>query len=523
MEMQAASAIASIPFLMLGCAASSSTIAMSMLALPADQGLPLPMARIFPFRALRYNPSLVRVEDCVTQPYDKITPSMQEGYYARSPYNLVRIILGLPELFDSPGVNDVYTRAARDFHDWREAGVLAREPEPCLFAYSQRFTPPGSPLNNSQVEVERRGLIALGAVSPYSEGIVFRHEQTHTKARTDRMNLLRSTRAHFGQIFMLYSDPAKTVESLIFPSEGDQAIPEIEVRDESGVLHRVWKISDPAIINMVQGALGDKKLIIADGHHRYETALAYAAEKSGEKLAENLTGKASLKGRLGSTQEPVCPEAAVMMTLVNMDGEGLAILPTHRVVHGLASFDDAAFQADAAVLFSRVEPLALNPRNTEALLEALAHATAQAGPDTTVMLGVSARQVLVLTMDRTARDHALAQLSERQRQLDMVVLHQGVLTDLLGISADAVRAGEHVTYAREAADALAPVLRGDAQIAFLVNPVTLAQLRENTFAGEVMPQKSTDFYPKLLSGLTIYALDEKAEAEEAAAARKGVR
>ncbi len=456
------------------------------------------MARIFPFRALRYNPLLVHVEDCVTQPYDKITPSMQGGYYARSPYNLVRIILGLPELFDSPGVNDVYTRAARDFHDWRESGVLAREAEPCLFAYSQRFIPPGS-----KQEVERRGLIALGAVSPYSEGIVFRHEQTHTRARADRMNLLRSTRAHFGQIFMLYSDPAKTVESLIFPSAGNQAVPEIEVRDEFGVLHRVWRISDPATINMVQGALGDKKLIIADGHHRYETALAYAAEKTEE-------APASIKGRLGSAQEPAYPEAAVMMTLVNMDGEGLAILPTHRVVHGLASFDDATFRAAAAALFSRVEPLALNPGNTEALLAALAHTTMQAGPDATVMLAVLAGQVLALTMDRAARDRALAGVSERQRQLDMVVLHEGVLAGMLGISAEAVRAGEHITYAREAADALAPVLRGDAQIAFLVNPVTLPQLRENTFAGEVMPQKSTDFYPKLLSGLTIYALDEKA-------------
>ena len=232
------------------------------------------MARIYPFRALRYNPSLVRVDACVTQPYDKITPSMQAGYYARSPYNLVRIILGLPELFDEPGVHDVYTRAAAEFSAWRKAGVLAQESEPCLFAYAQRFTPPGA-----SEPVERRGLIALGAVSPYAEGIVFRHEQTHTKARTDRLQLLRATRAHFGQIFMLYSDPARSVESLVFSPKYTETgqggpVPDIEVLDDFGVLHRVWTISDQATINMVQGALGDKKLIIADGHHRYETALA---------------------------------------------------------------------------------------------------------------------------------------------------------------------------------------------------------------------------------------------------------
>ncbi len=450
------------------------------------------MARIFPFRALRYNPSLVRVQDCVTQPYDKITPSMQAGYYARSPFNLVRVILGLPELFDEPGVNDVYTRAAAELHAWREAGVLAQEGEPCIFAYSQRFTAPGT-----SAPVERRGLIALGAVSPYAEGVVFRHEQTHTRARTDRLELLRATRAHFGQIFMLYSDPARSVESLIFPEKSKIGpVPEIEVLDDFGVLHRVWTIADPATINMVQGALGDKKLIIADGHHRYETALAYAEEQRPE-MAPNR----------GSAWKPSYPEVAVMMTLVNMDGDGLSILPTHRIVRGLAAFSLDRFAEAARQLFFSVAELPVDTRNSEQLGEALAEQTRAAGPGATAMLAVEAGRVLALTMNRAARDRALPQVPERRRQLDMVVLHDLVLGQLLGVSAEAVRAGEHISYAREIADAVGPVLRGEAQAAFLVNPVTLAQLRENTFAGEVMPQKSTDFYPKLLSGLTIYALD----------------
>ncbi len=453
------------------------------------------MARIFPFQALRYNPSLVRVEDCVTQPYDKITPSMQQAYYARSPYNLVRIILGLPELFDEPGVNDVYTRAARDFRDWRAEGVLAQESEPCLFAYSQRFVPPGSLTGEA---VERRGLIALGAVSPYSEGVVFRHEQTHTRARTDRLNLLRATRAHFGQIFMLYSDPAQMVESLIFPPPGRAgSVPEIELTDEFGVLHRVWKVSDPATINMVQGALGDKKLIIADGHHRYETALAYAAEQVPE-FGRQLPG---------GIEQPAFPEAAVMMTLVNMDGQGLQILPTHRVVHGLAPLGAGKFASRAAEVFTDVERLPIDPRDSAAAMAALSRATREAGAGGTAMLAVFGSEVLALRMVKAARDRALPGVSERRRQLDMTVLHEAVLDRLLDVSAEAVRAGEHVRYVREAGEAIAAVGRGEAQVAFLVNPVTLAQLRENTFAGEVMPQKSTDFYPKLLSGLTVYALD----------------
>jgi uncharacterized protein (DUF1015 family) len=472
------------------------------------------MARIYPFRALRYNPAVARVEDCVTQPYDKITPSMQAAYYARSPYNLVRIILGLPELFDEPGVNDIYTRAARDFAEWRRSGVLAPEPEPCLFAYAQRFTVPGTGQT-----VERRGLIALGAVSPYSEGIVFRHEQTHTRARTDRLNLLRATRAHFGQIFMLYADPAFTVESLLFAASGEaESIPEIDVTDEFGVQHRVWKIDEPSIINKVQSALADKKLIIADGHHRYETALAYAAEHAparstgGPDGASAASSEAGTQAAPGGSTTPPYPEAAVMMTLVNMEtppdqSPGLHILPTHRIVRGLPSFDAAALPQKLKQLCTRVEPIAVDPGNATALLIALQQATEAAPTFATVLLAVTRNAVWALTIDSAERDRALPDVPPRRRRLDMVVLHEGILAQVLGVSGDAVKAGEYVTYAREAADALAPVLSGDAQIAFLVHPVTLEQLRSNTFAGEVMPQKSTDFYPKLLSGLAIYALD----------------
>ena len=229
------------------------------------------MAQVYPFRALRYNPMMVRLEDVVTQPYDKITPAMQQAYYQRSPYNLVRIILGLPELFDSAVEGDVYTRAARDFATWRRAGILTQENEPCVFAYSQRFTVPGS----AGPAVERRGFIALGELYDYAQKIIFRHEQTLSKPKSDRLNLLRATRAHFGQIFMLYSDPGLSAERLLFNST---AAPDIEVTDEYEVLHRVWRVSDPNTIKLLTTALRDKKLIIADGHHRYETALTYARE-----------------------------------------------------------------------------------------------------------------------------------------------------------------------------------------------------------------------------------------------------
>jgi uncharacterized protein (DUF1015 family) len=200
-------------------------------------------------------------------PTTKITPALQDRYYAASPYNLVRIILGRREADDNPA-NNVYSRAAKSFRDWRQEGILRQDSTPSLYAYSQRFTPPGS-----STEMERRGFIALGRIEDYSAGVVFRHEQTLAKPKADRLDLLRATRGHFGQIFMLYEDSGH-VESLLTTPEN----PDIAVTDEYGVLHRVWQISDPQLTDSVRAEMSDKKLIIADGHHRYETALNYRNE-----------------------------------------------------------------------------------------------------------------------------------------------------------------------------------------------------------------------------------------------------
>jgi uncharacterized protein (DUF1015 family) len=229
------------------------------------------MARIYPFRAWRYNPSAVSLQDVVTQPYDKISPAMQQAYYQRSPYNLVRIILGLPELFDAERGESVYTRAARDLKAWREQGILTQEKAPCVYAYAQRFKVPGT-----EIVKERRGFIALGKLHEYAEQVVFRHEQTLSKPKGDRLNLLKATHAHFGQIFMLYSDPAGSVEKMLYEGNGPA---EAEVTDEYGVLHSLWRVSDPATIRLLAAAMADKKLIVADGHHRYETALNYSTAR----------------------------------------------------------------------------------------------------------------------------------------------------------------------------------------------------------------------------------------------------
>ncbi|MGH9600605.1 MAG: DUF1015 domain-containing protein, partial [Terracidiphilus sp.] len=444
-------------------------------------------ASIYPFRAWRYNSSVVPLGDVVTQPYDKISPAMQQAYYQRSPYNLVRIIFGLPELFDAERGESVYTRAARDFRAWREQGVLMQEKSPCIFAYSQRFRVPGTGPGTG-VEKERRGFIALGKLHDYADQVVFRHEQTLSKPKSDRLNLLKATRAHFGQIFMLYSDPAGSVERILYEGSGAA---DAEVTDEYGVLHRIWRISDPAVVNQITTAMADRKLIIADGHHRYETALNYAKDHAPSAAAATETNAQPLP-------QPSFPEAAAMMTFVNMDSDGLVILPTHRVVHSLEGFDPAAF-ARAAEEFFTVE--ALPEADAASYIAALAKERSPA------FVAVTRGGAFLLRSKTDAAAAALAAAPERQRQLDLTHLHSLVLDRLLGLDADKVREQTNLRYVRDASEAVEQVRRGEADVAFLTNPVTMEQLREVAFAGDVMPQKSTDFYPKLLSGLTIYALE----------------
>ncbi len=446
------------------------------------------MARIYPFRAWRYNPAQVSLQNVVTQPYDKITPSMQQSYYQRSPYNLVRVILGLPELFDNDE-NNVYTRAAQELNAWRANDVLVQDKEPAVFAYSQQYRVPGT-----DQTLERKGFIALGELCEYSQGVVYRHEQTLAKPKGDRLRLLQATRAHFGQIFMLYSDPVHTAEKLLF---GKASAPHAEVVDEYGVIHRVWRVSDTATLNMLLSAMQDKKLIIADGHHRYETALNYSKEHAPKAGA----APRSHESNTPSLPQPAFPEAAAMMTFVNMDSEGLTILPTHRVVFGLSGFDTAKFLEQAKAFFT-IQPLA-----EQADATALQKTLTEAGAKGSAFIAVTRTGKYLLQSNPAAIDAALGTLAERQRKLDVVQLHKIILEKLLGISEQAILDQTHLRYLRDAGEAVQQVADAQADVTFLMNPATLDQLREVAFAGDVMPQKSTDFFPKLLSGLAIYALD----------------
>ena len=409
------------------------------------------MAKIYPFQPYRYTEKAGPLNDVVTQPYDKISPAMQAAYLAKSPYNLVRVILG-PRTPGDSETDNVYTRAAAFLKEWIASGILARDSEPAVFPYFQEFTEP-----DTGERIVRKGFIALGGVEDYSAKIVHRHEQTLSGPKKDRLELLRHTHAHFGQLFMLYPDPQGEIDALL--DRATATPPLAEVTDEYGVVHRMWKIAGGGQIPQL---MADKKLVIADGHHRYETALAFRDEN------------------------PTLPGAdRVMMTFINMHSSGLRILATHRLVSALPEgfLDD--FLRNAAVDF-KVEEISS--------LDRLKTAWAECAERTVIGAAIGNR--LFLLEERDARD-----------QLDVRILHETLLGKVLGIGEAAVRDEKHLRYMRGLDNAVEEARQGRAQIAFLLKPTSVQQVADTSFAGGVMPQKSTDFYPKVLTGLAIYKLE----------------
>jgi len=436
------------------------------------------MADIRPFRALHFDHSRVALQDVLTQPYDKITPAMQEEYYRRSPHNLIRYELGKPQAGDGK-TESVYTRAKAFIREQIQSGVLVRNPSPVIYGYRQRFE---HPLHKGEW-LTRDGFIALGRVYDYEDGVVFRHEQTLSKPKADRLNLLRTARVHSGQLFMLYEDTGKEVEQVL-EFAMNRAAPEAEVTDGYGVVNELWSIADSVIPKL----MAEKKLIIADGHHRYETALTYRNEQRTAGAGEGA-------------------HDWVMMTFVSMSSAGLIILPTHRVVFGLRDWNVNQLSGALGEFF-RIDTLM--SRDPAELIQKL---TASGGDGTTFIL-VTRDGVLRLEAIPERIERILSDYTPMQRQLDVLTLHKVLLEHVLRISEEAVREQRNVRYHRWAIDAIRDVDSG-ADAAVLMNPVSVELLRDLTFAGTLMPQKSTDFYPKLLSGLTLYSLDESFAGESA--------
>ncbi len=380
---------------------------------------------------------------------------MQARYLAASPYNLVRVILGERKNSDTE-TDNVYTRGAQYFENWIRQGILQQDAQPGFYAYFQEFAVP-----DSDERFTRQGFIGLGKVEDYSSGVVYRHEQTLSGPKKDRLQVLSHTRAHFGQIFMLYPDRERAVDAEL-SAVANTAPPLVDVTDEYGARHRLWAITDPTRIAKIQTLMQPMKLLIADGHHRYETALNYRDQHPADFAAQ-----------------------FVMMTFVNMYSPGLKILATHRVLRGVANFTPADFLAKCQ------SPWAVkNFDSIDSLKPAL-----QISDSNLVRIGL-------VTKD----GRHLLQRSRQGGELDVPVLHNEIFGLYMGISEDDVRDEKHIHYVRGIDTAVAHVREHGAQAAFLLAPTPIDDMARIAFAGGVMPQKSTDFYPKLLTGISIYRL-----------------
>ncbi len=448
------------------------------------------MALVQPFRAYRYNPNLAPFEKVLTQPYDKISPAMQENYYRAHAHNLIAVEKGRVHQDENPQDN-VYTRAASSLNRWIAENVVQQDAAPAFYAYTQEYGVPGTSLRRT-----RRGFIGLGKLEDYSAGVIFRHEYTLSGPKADRLELLRHTRTHTGQLFMLYSEPHCQVDSILEEVQSSER-PVTELTDEYGVVHRLWSIDEAHRVSSIENSMAVQKLVIADGHHRYETSLNFRNENR------------SRAGKL----VPHAPYEFSMMTFINTRSEGLTILPTHRVVANLRGFSWSSVRRYLEPWFATevisFADAAERREATAKFLEELSAAKAQRAIGVYPAPGADKPALYLLTLRPEADlSQILPGLSPLQSELDVVLLHQGILEPALGITPDAVASEANLSYEREASAALDAVDRGTAQVAFLLNPVDVDLVVRVATAGEVMPQKSTDFYPKLLSGITMYRIPE---------------
>jgi uncharacterized protein (DUF1015 family) len=434
---------------------------------------------IKPFAAYRFNSTVTGDSgSCIAPPYDVIDEHQQDELYRRNPYNVVRAIRGKKMADDDAG-NNVYTRAGAYLDKAIAEGALKQDSEPSIYAYVQDFS-------IASQAYERSGVIALGKIEPFGKG-VRAHEKTLEGPKADRLNLSRATAAQFGQIFMLYDDP-ENADRAIFEA-ARKTTPVLDFTDPENVRHRVWRISEEAVIERFAAAMLDKQTIIADGHHRYETALNYWAE-TGRDEAQYL-----------------------MMTFINTRNPGLVIQPTHRMIVNMPEFDAetllATLDGEFEVTTFAFDTAEGKQGARKAMFEQMV-SQGEAGRNIFGFYAGGKAFYTILLKSAEAMTQAAGNLSYAARELDVNVLHMLILDKHLGISDAKLASQSHIDYIKDLGDAIDKSIGridvGKAEAVFFVNPTRIEQVQDIAAVGEKMPQKSTFFYPKLFSGVTINKL-----------------
>ena len=438
------------------------------------------MAVVKPFRGVRFNQARIPdLQSVVSQPYDKIDDALRERYLTRSPYNVVRIIFNPPQPGDDaagPQGPNVYTRARDYYQSWLRDGILVREQQPAFYVYAQTFSVDGRTFT-------RHGLIAAVELTDFAEGTILPHERTHSGPQEDRLRLLQTVQANTEQIFLLYPDAHNTVNQIAQAAIGDRQ-PDLDLVElgEPDVRQQLWVLTDPEPLAAIEAALAPlRHLIIADGHHRYKTGLTYRDQQR--------------------RAYPAAPPSAafnfVQATLVSMDDPGLVILPTHREITRFTarSADDVLRRAAETFV---VEPVA----SLDACLARVnAHPTGHAFG----FYGGPATGFHVLTLKDANQAHALiaGDQSRQWKELGVTVLHKLLIEQIAGVPAQGIEDKTMIRYHRDPREPVVNIDAGWGNFAFFLSPTRLAQVRTIATQGEPMPQKSTDFYPKVISGLTM--------------------
>ncbi|HEX3272752.1 MAG TPA: DUF1015 domain-containing protein [Ktedonobacterales bacterium] len=437
------------------------------------------MADVRPVPGIRY----AATEDLaalVTPPYDVISPEAQERYYARDPHNIIRLELGRDEPGDD-SLNNKYTRAATLFAEWRLEGVM-RQDTPSLYAYEQTFSV-------ADAERRRMGLLARVRLEPWVARVILPHERTMSKPKDDRLKLMHACAANLSPLMSLYDDPDQELSAIL--NEATTGAPTSDFADDAGERHRLWRLDDPALAQTVAAFFAPRQLYIADGHHRYETSLTYRDEVRAER------------------KETFADDATdfVLMSLTAIEDAGLVVLPTHRILRSVSA-DDLLALPDRLERHFTVTPL--EGDSTEAWRGALVEAEANA-PSIALVTRDGAWLATLNDAGRAAMANVTVEgqtPGAAWRALDVAVLQALVFGEALGVTPDEIRAGDRVTYTRDAEAAVNAVRTGTdgASLAALLIPTPPEAMRDVAQAGDRMPQKSTYFYPKLITGLVINPL-----------------
>jgi len=424
------------------------------------------LAEIKPFKGIFYNNIVGNIASVVAPPYDVISEEDQKRLHKESKYNVVRLIL--PQ--GSPASK--YTIASKTFTEWLGQGVLVRDAEPAIYIYEQEY-------DFKTTRKRRIGFIALAKIEDFSSGKIKAHEKTLKGPKADRLKLLRACRANFSQIFSLFSDPDLEIDNIL--SKHTKTTPRIDIAID-GVSHRLWNLSDAEEIEIITDIISNKSLFIADGHHRYETALNYRNEM------RQITGDNSGEAPFDYT----------MMMFVNMDSDGLSIFPTHRILKNLPKINFDKFRQNLEQVFD-VESVSSSKKLFAGLEEnASKHALGMyLGKDSYYLLKVKDEDKLVELLH--------GDQSRAWKLLDVTILHQIIINRILGFGGTNVEKGIKFTINED--EAINLVSSGKYQMAFFLNPTSINSVRAIADNGETMPQKSTYFYPKLLSGLVFNKLE----------------